>query len=86
MSSLKQLAAVAVASCAVIGFSASAEAYQGHGYGHWHGHGYGHAHGFYGHRGYWGHRHWGGGWGYYPAWGYYGPHCAWRYGRRFCWY
>jgi len=84
MRSIKQLAAVAVAAGAVIGFSASAEAYHGHGYGHWHGY----HHGFYGHRGYWGHRGYGwGGWGFYPAWDpYYYGGCYWRYGRRWCRY
>jgi hypothetical protein len=81
MTSIKQLAAIAFAACAVVGFSASAEAYHGRGYRH----GYGHGHGFYGHRRYWGHRGWGGS-GYYPGWGYYYPHCYWRYGRRICWY
>lgn len=81
MTSIKQLAAIAFAACAVVGFSASAEAYHGRGYRH----GYGHGHGFYGHRRYWGHRGWGGS-AYYPAWGYYYPHCYWRYGRRICWY
>lgn len=89
MTSIKQLTAVAFAALAVVGFSASAEAYQGRGYGHWHG-GYGHGH--YG-RGYYGHRHyrgygWGGYpvWGYYPAWGYTYRDCYWRHGRRVCWY
>ncbi|AGK57440.1 hypothetical protein HYPDE_28808 [Hyphomicrobium denitrificans 1NES1] len=83
MTSTKQLAAAAFAALAVVGFSASAEAYHGRGYGHWHGYRHGfYGRGYYGHRGYWGHR----GWGYYPAWGYAYPHCYWRYGRRICWY
>ena len=82
MKSIKQLAAIAFAALAVAGFSASAEAYQGHGYGHGHGYRHGfHGRGYYGHRGYWGH-----GWGYYPAWGYAYPGCYWRYGRRVCRY
>jgi hypothetical protein len=88
MTSIGQFTAVAFAALAVVGFSASAEAYRGHGGGHWHGYRHGfHGRGYYGHRPYWGPR-WGydPAWSYYPAWGYPYQHCYWRYGRRVCWY